>query len=390
MQPIETLTDKKISLIDCPADKSKIEVSDPSLKGFYVEVRANSEHKTYYQRVNMPDGKRRTLKVGLSSEIGIKEARNIAIRLKSDCLSGALDRQIAEQKSCIKFNDFLDQHYYPYASKHKRYKTVYAHQSLMKTHIRNDLGKLPINKIKASSLRALMDKLIDLGRKPATINKLINGVQQVIRFAIDLGHLEQSEALKVKLLNDTQKKERFLSEDETIRLIKVLNDWHVKPVALLLKFTLFTGARIGEVMKANWQDINLETKTWYIPVENDKVKKGRIVPLNDTAVTILQEALLLKTAGQEEVFRSIQCKTRYKSVMLSWYNIRAAAGIEGVRIHDLRHSYASHLVKNKVPLIEVSKLLGHSSIKTTMRYAHLDNDTIRQSSKVMDKFNITQ
>jgi integrase len=76
--------------------------------------------------------------------------------------------------------------------------------------------------------------------------------------------------------------------------------------------------------------------------------------------------------------------------MLSWYNIRAAAGIEGVRIHDLRHSYASQLVKNKVPVIEVSKLLGHSSIKTTMRYAHLDQDTIRQSSKVMDKFNITQ
>jgi integrase len=386
----DTLTDKKVEMLVCPQGKAKIEISDPSLKGFYVEVRANSDHKTYYQRVNMPDGKRRTLKVGLSSEITLKEARNQAAKLKQDCLSGALDRQLNEQKACMRLNDFLDQHYYPYAKKLKRYSTIYAHRSLMNNHIRTGLGKLPINQIKAKDLMKLSDALIEKGRKPATINKLLNGVHQVIRHAIDLGHLSGSEALKVKLLTDTQKQERYLNDEETINLIKVLDTWTVRPVALLLKFTLFTGARVGEVMKANWTDIDFKEQTWYIPVENDKVKKGRIVPLNDTAVTILQEALLLKTEGQEEVFRSIQCKTRYKSVILSWYKIRAQAGIFGVRIHDLRHSYASHLVKNKVPVIEVSKLLGHSSIKTTMRYAHLDQDTIRQSSKVMDKFNITQ
>jgi integrase len=338
MQPIEKLTDKKISLITCPADKAKIEISDPTLKGFYVEVRANSNHKTYYQRVNMPDGKRRTLKVGLSSEITLKEARNQAAKLKQDCLSGELDRQLNEQKACMSLNDFLDQCYYPYATKHKRPKTVYAHQSLMKTHIRSHIGKLPINQIKAKDLMALIDRMLGMQRKPATINKLVNGVQLVIRHAITLGHLPDSDALKAKLLPDHQRRDRHLSNDETFRLIQVLDNWHTRPPALLLKFTLFTGARIGEVMKADWKHINLDDKTWYIPVESDKVKKGRLVPLNDTAVNILHEAQLMREQGQEEVFRSIQCKTRYQSVTLSWYNIRAKAGLHEVRIHDLRHS----------------------------------------------------
>lgn len=377
------LTQKQVDSMVCPEGKTKIEVSDANQLGFYAEVRANTDNKTYYQRVNTLSG-RRVIKVGTSAELTLKEAKALAAELKMDCLSGKLDRQISEQKASVSFNTFFEQTYLPSKAKKLREKTLYADRSLMKNHVYQGIGKLPINAIKSADLMSLSDALLAKDLKPSTINKVIASVKKVIRHAITLEILQDSSTLKVKQLTESNTCERFLSDEEAKRLIAVFQGWHVPQVALLLMFTLFTGARIGEVMKADWEHIDLENKNWYIPVDNDKVKKGRIVPLNDTALSILHSALALRKERQLEVFHSIQAKGRYKNVTLAWYKIREQAGLNDVRVHDLRHSFASYLVRNKIPLVEVSKLLGHNSIKTTMRYAHLDQDTIRQSSQTMD------
>lgn len=378
------LTQKIIDQTSCPADQRKIELSDQQQPGFFIEFRYGSAYGTYYQRVT-DRGSRKTYKLGTTNELMLKAARNLASEMRAKHLSGELARNEIEQKATMSLNAFFDQVYYPQCVKDKRAKSAYAERSLYNSHVRSTLGNQPMNFITRKDVVILIQSIKNRGLSAATINKVICTIRVVFRYAITLDYLSDSEVLSTKLLTDTAKKERFLSIEETQRLLTVLDSWHVQPVALLLKLLIFTGARSGEAMKANWADIDFEKRVWKIPIENDKIKQGRLLPLNDSAIAILQQAWDLREHGQVEVFRSIQCKSRYLSLQLSWYKIRIAAGIPDVRVHDLRHSFASHLIQHKVPIAEISTLLGHRNIKTTMRYAHLDQTTIRESSQIMDR-----
>jgi integrase len=191
--------------------------------------------------------------------------------------------------------------------KDKRAKSAYAERSLYNTQVRSTLGDQPMNHLSRKDVVTLGQAMKDRRFSVATINKVISTIRVIVRYAITLEYLSDSEVLSTKLLADTAKKERFLSIEETQRLLRVLDTWHVKPIALLLKLLIFTGARSGEAMKANWTDIDFKQGVWKIPIESDKIKQGRLVPLNDHALSVLQQAWALREAGQVEVFRSIQC-----------------------------------------------------------------------------------
>lgn len=137
-----------------------------------------------------------------------------------------------------------------------------------------------------------------------------------------------------------------------------------------------TGARKREVLDATWQDFDLTRMLWTIPVT--KAGKPRHVPISDAVVTLLNE--IPKTPNINFLFPNPKTGQPFISIFYSWDTARNEAGLADVRIHDLRHSFASFLVNAGRSLYEVQKLLGHTQIKTTQRYAHLTHDTLRDAA----------
>ena len=143
-------------------------------------------------------------------------------------------------------------------------------------------------------------------------------------------------------------------------------------------FLLSTGARLNEALQATWKYIDVDRRVWRIPATNSKSGKVRAVPLNDAALGILTKQ---DTEDEfEHVFINRQTGNPYTTIQKVWNRLRKAADLEHVRIHDLRHQYASFLVNSGRTLYEVQQILGHSTSKVTQRYSHLTTATLQNAS----------
>jgi len=149
-------------------------------------------------------------------------------------------------------------------------------------------------------------------------------------------------------------------------------------MADLITFLILTGARKSEASQARWENINLQTGVWTVPLS--KSGKPRYIPLSQAAIELLEKR---RVNGNEYVFPSPKTGRPLIHLYYPWDKIRKQAGISDVRIHDLRHNFASLLVNHGRSLYEVQKLLGHADISTTQRYAHLSQDTLKDATEIV-------
>ena len=157
-----------------------------------------------------------------------------------------------------------------------------------------------------------------------------------------------------------------------------------------------TGARKREALDAKWQDIDWDKKSWRIP----KTKSGKVrhIPLSKGALSVLEalkalclegklgkhlKAFSMEDMTQRHIFANIRTGQPYVSFFYSWNAARIRAGLPDLRVHDLRHSFASFLVNAGRSLYEVQELLGHADIRTTSRYAHLSRERLIAAVEVV-------
>jgi integrase len=176
----------------------------------------------------------------------------------------------------------------------------------------------------------------------------------------------------VPLLEVNNKMERYLSVDEVQKLYQAVCKSENQMLKSIVPMLILTGARKREVLDAKWQDFDVERSTWRIPTT--KSGKARHVPLSDGAVAVLSAVPV--NARSDYVFANPETNKPYVSVYYSWHTARKQAGLADVRMHDLRHSFASLLINSGRTLYEVQHILGHTQVKTTQRYAHLSQDTL--------------
>jgi integrase len=183
--------------------------------------------------------------------------------------------------------------------------------------------------------------------------------------------------------NAETKRKRYLKADELARLTAVLTKHGDKQAANIVRLLLLTGARSGEVLGARWEQFNLKTGVWVKPAATTKQKSEHEVPLSAPARQLLNELKKKAAKDAEFVFPGkggIKHRTDLKK---AWPAICKAAEITGLRVHDLRHSYASFLVSAGLSLPVIGALLGHTQPSTTARYAHLADDPLRKATETV-------
>jgi len=176
----------------------------------------------------------------------------------------------------------------------------------------------------------------------------------------------------IDLFPENNKVERFLSADEAKLLFEALEQSKAPMLKYIVPMLLLTGARKSEVLRARWRDFDFEGRIW--TVEFNKSGKVRYIPLSDGVLDLLKR--VPRFEGCEWVFPNPETLRPFVQIFYAWDSVRKKAGLPDLRIHDLRHSFASFLVNAGRSLYEVQKILGHTQIKTTQRYAHLSQKSL--------------
>lgn len=200
----------------------------------------------------------------------------------------------------------------------------------------------------------------------------------------DGGHMVDNPAAGIER-NQEHSREVYLDPAQVALLREALAIYSTRrrgadAVADCIEFTLATGCRSGEAMTATWSQFDQALTTWTKPASTTKQKKLHRVPLGPAAQSILLRRRGLRQEGAEWVFPGRGGIGHARSLHNAWATVCGLAGLRSVRLHDLRHSYASLAISAGVPLQVVGGLLGHSSQQTTRRYAHLFDDDLRTAA----------
>jgi len=363
----------------CPAPKNRIEFCDTTFPGLYIEVRSTSPgHGTYYLRYKDSEKKTCHQRLGRTHDITLAQARKRAKILKAEITLGADPRAEAKrQKSVMTFKEFADDHYMPYIK--KRNRSWKNKESMLRLRILCVFGNDPLNRITRKKIQTFHTDLMDDGLSPASSDHHIKLIRHALNIAVQWDLLDRNPADKIPLFKEDNKKERYMSEEEQARLLHILKTDRNRTVSLVILFLLSTGARLNEALKSSWDHIDKENRVWRIPATNSKSKKIRSVPLNQTAINVLTE--LAKANDGGHLFINQRTGKRYTNINKTWHRIRAEAGLPNLRLHDLRHQYASHLVNSGRSLYEVQQILGHSDPMVTQRYAHLSTRALQEAAE---------
>jgi integrase len=363
--------------LNCPPGKTRLELCDADLPGLYIEVRATAPGQgTFYYRYKDTIGKTCHKRIGSTTDITLADARKQAKVIKGDIAKG-IDPKGEPKKVMLTYDAFFQDEYLPYVTPRKR--SWKRDEELYRLRIKKVFGHLRLDAITRQQIQSFHTAILDEGLSPASADHHVKLLRQSLNLAIEWDMLDKNPAAKVPLFNVDNKVEHYLDDEQLQRLLAVLRSPDSpRSVCQIALFLLSTGARLNEALSAKWADIDQATRVWRIPATVSKSRKVRVVPLNDSALEVLAE---LDTEGQfAHLFVNRQTGKPYTTIMKVWSRLRQKAGLPFLRIHDLRHMYASFLVNSGRTLYEVQACLGHSDPKVTMRYSHLSSKSMQEAA----------
>ena len=340
---------------------------DTSMPGLGVRVRP-AGGKSYVLLRQSPKGSRR-VSLGPVSVKTVEEVRR-------DCHARRASPEPEHDPPPIVplFREFVEGAWTEVRFRRYKPSTKKGFGSLLAVRILPAFGSTPLDRIAPAEVRRWFD---DFSRTaPGNANNALKLFRQIMNFAVARGHIEADPSRGIKR-NRRPALTRFLSREEIARLHRVLDDHAGKgqqAQADIVRLLLLTGCRKSEIVRLRWSEVHEESLVLA------EAKTGpRRVPLNTPARNILDRQ---PRSNSPFVFPSPRDASRPRGAELGlWYRVRREAGIEDVRLHDLRHTHASHAVMNGVPVPVVSRLLGHADVGMTLRYAHLGDREIERAAE---------
>ena len=220
--------------------------------------------------------------------------------------------------------------------------------------------------------------------KPATVNRRLATLKNMFTKAKDwkmVGDSVSKEVHQVKLKKEENRRDRFLSKEEIGCLLAACGtDAKQKHLRPMIVFALNTGCRKEEILSLRWQNVDL--RHGFVNLVKTKNGDSRKIPINSALREMLQG--LIRRVDVEYVFYDHEAGRRYLDIKRSFNTALRKAGITDFHFHDLRHTFASHLVMAGVDIATVSKLLGHKTLAMTMRYAHLAPNHLSKALDALD------
>ena len=360
-----------INKLACDAKQRRAFWRDTDCRGLVIEVRATGG-KTYYLSYRDERGKQRLYKLANAADVTPAQARQLCERKRTQLAMGTdIAQERTAQRNCPRLRTFFYEQYLPYA---KSYKRSWATDvSYYKTHIDDCIGNLHMDGVTKHDVIAVMNKA-NSRLSASSSYRLFVLLRYLFNLAIrwNVGNIKHNPTKHHALPRINNHRERYLSKDETLRLLDAINQSRNPMLKYIIPMLLLTGARKREVLDACWADFDIERRFWRIP--HTKAGIERFVPLSDAVIALL--GTISRQPNCPYVFANPNTQQPYVAIYYSWHTARQQANLHDVRIHDLRHSFASFLVNAGCSLYEVQKLLGHSSAKMTQRYSHLSQPSL--------------
>ena len=342
-------------------------VWDTHLAGLGVRVRPTGG--TSYVLLENAGGHTRRVSLGPVSWKSVAEVRRECHARKADPDAAGGPKRVAPLFRDFVEGAWMEAHFAGYKP-----STRQGIRSLLDRQLLPAFGSTPLDRIAPAQIGRWFDRFSRTA--PGNANNALDLLSQIINFAIACHHLETNPARAVEK-NPERVFTRFLSRDEIERLHRILDRQtrgERREQADVIRLLLLTGCRRSEILTLRWAQVDRDRL-----VLADAKTGPRTVPLNTQARRILERR---PRGASPFVFPSPRDPARPRSRNLAfWYRARREAGIEDVRLHDLRHTHASHAVLNGVPLPVVSRLLGHAAVRTTLRYAHLGDREIEEAAE---------
>lgn len=390
----------KIAIDRAQADETDYFLWDGDLKGFGIKI-AKGGRKSYVCKYRVGSGRTaptRRMTIGAhGSPWTIDQARAEARKILGRAANGedpAKEKQ--DEKKQITVSQLCDQ-YLEHGIGTKKESTIATDRGRIDRHIKPLLGKKKIPDVTRADIKRFLNDIAN-GKTSVDVKTGLRGraivrggkgaasrtvglLGGIFSYAFDCGLIEINPVRGVKRFAD-KKGERFLSQKELVALGKALRDGTevgLNPYAIaILKLLIFTGARKGEIESLQWSAVDFDSS--YLRLADSKTGQ-KSIPLNAGALEILSK--LSRLEGSQYVFPALRSDGYYRGTPKVWRIVRSNAGLENVRLHDLRHSFASIAVSGGASLPIIGALLGHTNAATTQRYAHLHDDPLKAATETV-------
>jgi integrase len=367
------LTDSDVRKLPAPASGNRIHY-DTEVKGFGARVTAGGA-KSFVLNYRA-QGRERRLTIGSFPNWPTARARDQARQLRRRIDVGGDPMADRDQERTAPTVADMAARYIEEQGPRKRPRGIEEDRSLLGQHIVPKLGRLRVEAVRRQDVEALFREVTKA--TPIRANRMHALLRRMFNLAIAWDWIAANPCVGIER-NPENKRERYLSAEELERLMQALAAHPEQHSANAVRLLLLTGARRGEVLGATWDQFDLTDGVWTKPAALTKQKKLHRIPLSAPARQLLATMRAEADDDAEAVFpgRRGEFQTTLKTF---WRAICRSARIEGVTLHDLRHSYASHLASAGLSLHVIGQLLGHSSPATTHRYAHLFDDPLRAAT----------
>ncbi len=350
---------------------------DEGIPGFGLRVMP-SGRKSFV--VQFRAGRRaRRMSLGPSTVLTCDQARTRAITIIAAVKNGedpAADR--AAKRNAATVTDLADRFDKEHIAVRLKASTAKEYRSNLKRFILPALGRLAVPEITRADVAKFHH---DLRHIPYQANRCLEVVSKMFSLSEMWGlRPDGTNPRKHIRKYPEEKRERFLSAAELRRIGEVMREMETESVELpsailAARLLIMTGCRLNEVMSLKWSYIDFDSPALRLP---DSKTGAKVVHVGQPVVDLLQDAQ--RTDGNPWVITGTLPGKPLSDLQPFWQRVRARAGVKDVRIHDLRHTFASAAVASGQGLPMIGKLLGHTQVQTTARYAHLAEEPVRMAA----------
>jgi integrase len=369
-----TFNKQNIEALPIPEYGKRAEYWDIKTPSLQVRV-TNTGVKTFSVKRRVKNGAVGRITIGQFPAVSVEQARRKANEIIGEMASG---QDVAATRRTLREEPTFSELFDTYVNRHAKVHKITWKEDVQRfnQYLKAPLGSRKLSTIARADIASIHSKITEAGHS-IVANRVLALVSTVFGRGIEWDIVTSNPTIGVRR-NKEKSRERFMQADEMPRFFTALDKEQNEVARDFILLALLTGARRAKTLTMRWEDVNFERREWYI----ERNKNG-----TSQAVTLSQPALEILSARKEQnqnddgwVFPSTKSKTGHLvEPRKVWERIKAEAGFDNLRIHDLRRTLGSWQARTGSSLAIIGKSLNHKSIQSTAVYARLDNDPVRES-----------